>query len=102
MRMSNEQIFGFIGLVIGLAGGLFGLWYGRKMAARKNGLDERTHTIFTKSLASGWKITLLSICILFVLVLLGVKLTAAALLGILLIAHMVGWACSILYFGLVH
>lgn len=38
MKMNKEQSLVFIGLVIGLTVGVFGHWYGCKMAARKKGL----------------------------------------------------------------
>jgi hypothetical protein len=93
-------MIGFLGLFLGATGGLFGLWWGRRKAARKRGLDERYDTISTKSLATAWKITLASIYILFILVGLGIKLSAAPILGILLIVHMAGWAFSNIYFNL--
>lgn len=98
--MNFDQITGFIGLVIGISGGLFGLWYGRKMASRKRGLDERYETISIKSLANGWKISLIFIYLFFFLLLFGVQISAAATLGILLLIHMAGWAFSIVYYNL--
>ncbi len=98
--MDFEQIMGFFGLVFGVLGGLFGRWWGRRMAARKNGLDERYETIRIKSLASGWKITVISIYLLFLLLLVGFQLSTAQVLGILLLIHMGGWAFSTLYYHL--
>ncbi|KOY80355.1 hypothetical protein [Lysinibacillus macroides] len=69
---------------------------GRKRAARKNGLDKRYEEITVKSLASGWKITLISIYLLF-LVIVGVQFEV---LGILFLVHMVGWTFSIAYYHL--
>lgn len=98
--MSLEQMLGFLGIVLGISGGLFGLWWGRKMAARKNGLDERYEKITVSSLANGWKITVISIYVLFLLLIAGVQFSTAQALGILLLIHMAGWAFSTLYYNL--
>jgi len=96
--MALEQMLGFLGIVLGISGGLFGLWWGRKMAARKNGLDERYEKITVNSLANGWKITVVFIYLLFLLVIVGVQLSTAQVLGILLLIHMAGWAFSTIYY----
>ncbi len=98
--MNLEQMLAFLGLMLGALGGLFGLWWGRRMAARKNGLDERYEKIINKSLAAGWKITVCSIYLLFLLLIFGVQLTSAQVLGILLLVHMAGWAFSRVYYQL--
>jgi hypothetical protein len=98
--LSLNQMLGFLGLLLGVSGGLLGLWWGRKKAASKRGLDERYDVITTKSLALAWKITLVSIYILFILLGFGIKLTAAPILGILLLVHMAGWTFSTFYFNL--
>lgn len=93
-------MLGFLGIVLGISGGLFGLWWGRRMAARKNGLDERYEKITVSSLANGWKITVISIYALFLLLIAGVQLSTAQALGILLLIHMAGWAFSTVYYNL--
>jgi len=93
-------MLGFLGIVLGISGGLFGLWWGRRMAARKNGLDERYEKITVSSLANGWKITVISIYILFLLLIAGVQLSTAQALGILLLIHMAGWGFSTVYYNL--
>lgn len=93
-------MLGFLGIVLGISGGLFGLWWGRRMAARKNGLDERYEKITVSSLANGWKITVISIYVLFLLLIAGVQLSTAQALGILLLIHMAGWAFSTVYYNL--
>ena len=98
--MGFDQMLGFLGIVLGVSGGLFGLWWGRRLAARKNGLDERFEKITVNSLASGWKITVISIYLLFLLLIVGVKLSTAQVLGILLLIHMAGWAFSTVYYNL--
>ncbi|WP_066306974.1 hypothetical protein [Bacillus sp. FJAT-29814] len=98
--MGLDQMFGLLGLLLGGLGGAFGWWWGRRQAARKRGLDERYNIISTKSLAASWKITLVAIYILFILLNFGMKLTAAPVLGILLLIHMAGWTFSIIYYNL--
>jgi hypothetical protein len=98
--MSSDQALCLLGLLLGASGGAFGLWWGRKQAARNRGLDERYEAITTKSLATAWKITLVSIYILFILLICGLRLSAVPVLGILLLIHMAGWAFSTIYYNL--
>lgn len=97
--MGLDQILGLCGLFLGALGGGFGWWYGRRQAARNRGLDERYEIISGKSLANAWKITLVSFYLLFILVIFKVHISAAAVLGILLIVHMAGWAISTIYYN---
>lgn len=97
--MESNQILAILGLLFGASFGFFGLWWGRKKAAENRGLDERYASIMTKSFASAWKITLVSIYILFALVIFGVVMTAAEVLGILLLIHFSGWTVSIIYYN---
>jgi hypothetical protein len=96
--MGVDQVLGFLGMLLGASGGLFGLWWGRKLAARKRGIDERYESIAVKALANGWKITLIYIYVLFILLLLGIQLSVAPVLGTLLLIHMAGWAFSLVYY----
>lgn len=98
--MGLDQILALIGLLIGALCGAFGYLWGRKQAALKRGLDERYKMISLKSLANSWKITLVSIYILFLLMIFGLHLSVAPVLGILLIIHMAGWAYSTFYYNL--
>jgi len=100
--MSLEQWLGLSGLVLGLLGGGWGFWYGRRQAARQRGLDERHREITRKALAGSWVITLVGIYVLFFLYAFGASFSAAAALGILLIVHMAGWTCLQVYYNLKH
>lgn len=98
--MSLDQAGILLVILLGVFGGLIGLWWGRKQAARQRGLDERFHIISSKSQANSWKITLVAIYILFILLVCGVKLSAAPVLGIVLFVHMAGWAFSSVYYSI--
>ncbi|MEH6944102.1 hypothetical protein [Bacillus sp. JJ722] len=84
-------MLGFLVLLLGVSGGLLIHLWGKKIAARERGLDERYENNKIKSLANGWKITLISIYIIFILMLFGLELSVATVLGILLLIHMGGW-----------
>jgi len=98
--VSLDQVGVLLMILLGIFGGLLGLWWGRKQAARQRGLDERFHIISSKSQAAAWKITLVAIYILFIMMVGGVKLAAAAVLGIVLLVHMAGWAFSSVYYNI--
>lgn len=98
--MEWNQILGLIGLLVGVSGGLFGFWWGRKKSAENRGLDERYENITTKSFASAWKISLAAMYILFALLMFGLQPTTSQLLGVLLLIHMMGWAGSTFYYNL--
>lgn len=97
--MESNQILGLLGLLLGASGGLCGIWWGRKKAVENRGLDERYASITIKSFASAWKITLVSMYILFTLLIFGVEMAAVQLLGILLLIHLAGWAISTCYYN---
>ena len=96
--MNWDQIGVLLIILLGVFGGLLGVWWGRKQAARQRGLDERFHIISSKSQAAAWKFTLAAIYIMFILLACGVKLSTAPVLGILLLIHMAGWAFSSVYY----
>jgi len=98
--MSLDQVGVLLVILLGVFVGLLFLWWGRKQAARQRGLDERFHIISSKSQAASWKITLVAIYILFIMLVCGVKLSAAPVLGILLFVHMAGWAFSNVYYSI--
>ena len=80
------------GILLGITGGLFGLVYGRKKTAQNRGLDERYEEITKKALANGWKVTLVAIYVFWFLLVFGVQISVAQVLGLLLLVHMIGWA----------
>lgn len=98
--MSLDQIGVLLITLVGVFGGMLGLWWDRKQAARKRGLDERFLIISSRSKAAAWKITLVAIYILFIMIVCGVKLSAAPVLGIVLFIHMGGWALSSMYYNI--
>ncbi|MFT4412241.1 hypothetical protein ACLM5H_00140 [Fredinandcohnia humi] len=98
--MGLDQVIGLLGLGLGASGGLLGLWWGRKQAAKNRGLDERYEIISSKALGMGWKITLVALYTFFILLNFGVKLSVAPVLGILVLVHMAGWAFSLVYYHL--
>lgn len=97
--MEWDQLLGLLGLLLGLTGGLFGLWWGRKKAAENRGLDERYASITTKAFANAWKITLVALYIQFIIVIFGMDLATVEVLGTLLIIHLAGWAISMVYYN---
>jgi len=98
--MSLDQVGVLLIILLCVIGGLLGLWWGRKQAARQRGLDERYHIISSKSQAAAWKITLVTIYLLFIMMVCGAKLSVAPVLGIVLLVHMAGWAFSTVYYNI--
>ena len=88
----------FLGIMLGIFGGLLGLWLGRRAAAKQRGLDERYEMIRLKARSSSWLFTLLTVYLLFFLLLFGANLSPAPVLGVLLLIHMGSWALSIFYY----
>lgn len=92
--MDIQDIWAWIGLLGGAGGGLFGWWYGRHQAKKKRGLDELYEHIWKTSRATAWIITLVAIYVLFTLLLFGVNLHVAPVLGMLLLIHLGSWAVT--------
>ncbi|MFI8491359.1 hypothetical protein ACIGC1_00385 [Peribacillus butanolivorans] len=88
----------FLGITLGIICGLTGLWWGRRAAAKQRGLDERFDLIRTRARASSWFFPIIRTCFFFLLLLFGVKLSVAAVLGILLFIHLGSWAIFVLYY----
>lgn len=97
--MGWDQLGVLLMILLGILGGSLGMWLGRRQARLQRGLDERYDIISSKSQAAAWKVTLAVIYILlFILIVCGVKLSAAPVLGIVLFFHMAGWAFSNVYY----
>lgn len=87
------QLGGMLGLYGGMIMGLVGWWFGRKKARENRGLDEVHQHIWQKARSHSWYITLASIYFLFSLVIAGVEMSPAMILGILLLAHLRKLGC---------
>lgn len=87
----------FLGITLGIICGLTGFWWGRRAAAKQRGLDERFDLI---RLEHGHPVGFPHLLgrAFFLLLLFGVKLSAAAVLGILLFIHLGSWAIFVLYY----
>lgn len=88
------NIGALIGLYGGVVAGLMGWWYGRKKAREQRGLDELHDHVWTKAKAYSWYCTLVALYVLFSLVIFGVKISGAVILGILLMVHLTSWAMA--------
>ena len=87
----DMQLGGMLGLYGGMIMGLAGWWFGRKKARENRGLDEVYQHIWQKTRSFSWYITLTAIYLLFSLVLAGVEMSPAMILGILLLVHLGSW-----------
>ena len=88
------QLGGMLGLYGGMLMGLLGWWFGRKKARENRGLDEVYQHIWQKARSYSWYMTLAAIYFLFSLVSVGVKMSPAMVLGILLLVQLASWGFS--------
>ncbi|XQY93770.1 hypothetical protein ACNRWW_10365 [Metabacillus sp. HB246100] len=88
------QIGGMIGLYGGATFGLLAWWFGRRMAKKQRGLDELHDHIWQKARSISWFFTLAAIYILFSLVVFGIELRAAMVLGVIMIVHIASWGIT--------
>lgn len=86
------SIGGMIGLYGGILCGLLGWWFGRKKAKENRGLDELYYHIWQKARSYSWYVTLIAIYIFFSLIMFGVELSTAMVLGLILLTHLGSWA----------
>ena len=86
------NIGGMIGLYGGVICGLLGWWFGRKKARKNRGLDELYYHIWQKARSYSWYVTLGTIYVFFSLIMFGIELSTAMVLGIFLLAHLGSWA----------
>ncbi|MFS0816335.1 hypothetical protein ABC382_05070 [Lysinibacillus sp. 1P01SD] len=89
--MMELNIWGMIGLYGGVIGGLLGWWFGRKKARKNRGLDELYYHIWQKARSYSWYVTLGALYVFFTLIIFGIKLSTAMVLGILLLTHIASW-----------
>ena len=87
----SVSIGGMIGLYGGMLCGVLGWWFGRKKARENRGLDELYDHIWQKARSYSWYVTLGAIYVFFSLLIFGVELNPAMILGILLSTHLGSW-----------
>ncbi|MEY9974035.1 hypothetical protein ABH966_004444 [Lysinibacillus sp. RC46] len=85
------SIGGIIGLYGGLICGILGWWFGRKKARENRGIDELYYHIWQNAKSYSWYVTLGAIYVLFSLIMFGIELSNAMVLGILLLTHIGSW-----------
>lgn len=81
------QIGGLNGLYGGAVFGILG-WFGRRLAKKQRGLDELHDHIWQKARSISWFFTLAAFYVLFSLVIFGVELKAAMVLGVMMLVHL--------------
>lgn len=89
--MMEVSIGGIIGLYGGMICGILGWWFGRKKARENRGLDELYYYIWQKARSYSWYVTLGVIYVFFSLIMFGIELSPAMVLGILLLTHLGSW-----------
>lgn len=88
------QIAGLIGLYGGATIGILGWWFGRRLANKNRGLDELYEHIWQKARSISWYFTLVSVYIFFSLLLFGIELNLAMVLGVMLTVHLASWGIT--------
>lgn len=88
------SIGGMIGLYGGMICGLLGWWFGRRAAKKNRGLDELYYHIWQKARSISWYVTLVAIYIFFSLIVFGIDLSPAMVLGLLLLTHLGSWGIT--------
>ncbi|WP_323652962.1 hypothetical protein [Lysinibacillus xylanilyticus] len=71
--------------------GILGWWFGRKKTRENRGLDELYYHIWQNAKSYSWYVTLGAIYVLFSLIMFGIELSNAMVLGILLLTHLGSW-----------
>lgn len=88
------QIGGLIGLYGGAMIGILGWWFGRRMSKKQRGLDELHDHIWQKARSISWFFSLASMYILFTLIMFGMELRAAMVLGVIMLVHFASWGIT--------
>lgn len=88
------QIGGLIGLYGGAVIGILAWWFGRRMAKQQRGLDELHDHIWQKARSISWFFSLASMYILFTLIMFGMELRAAMVLGVIMLVHFASWGIT--------
>ncbi|WP_404460781.1 hypothetical protein [Sutcliffiella horikoshii] len=88
------QIGGLVGLYGGAVIGIIAWWFGRRMAKKQRGLDELHDHIWQKARSISWFFTLASLYILFTLIMFGMELRAAMVLGVIMLVHFASWGIT--------
>ncbi|MFE7065137.1 hypothetical protein ACFVAD_23815 [Sutcliffiella sp. NPDC057660] len=88
------QIGGLIGLYGGAVIGILSWWFGRSISKKQRGLDELHDHIWQKARSISWFFTLASIYLLFTLIMFGMELRAAMVLGVIMLVHLASWGIT--------
>lgn len=88
------QIGGLVGLYGGAMVGILAWWFGRRMAKKQRGLDELHDHIWQKARSISWFFSLASMYILFTLIMFGMELRAAMVLGVIMLVHFASWGIT--------
>ncbi|NLP52466.1 hypothetical protein [Bacillus sp. RO1] len=88
------QIGGLVGLYGGAVIGILAWWFGRRMAKKQGGLDELHDHIWQKARSISWFFSLASMYILFTLIMFGMELKAAMVLGVIMLVHFASWGIT--------
>lgn len=91
------NVGGLLGLTFGIIFGLAGLYFGKKEAKKNRGDDEVNEFIWQKTRSLSWYVTTVGIYLLLLLVLLGVEISTAKALSVLLLIHLFSWAIVGIY-----
>lgn len=90
----GAQIGGLIGLFGGLIFGLLGWYIGRKRVKNERGLDEVHDHIWLRARSYSWYATIIAIYIFFTLYILGVDMSMAMVLALLILVQLGSWGIS--------
>lgn len=84
----------YLGIYGGLLFGIAGWYFGRRAAAKNNGLDEMLAYMTAKSRSISWYFTIAAIYVLLSLEVFGLSIGTIPALAILLFVHLGSWGLS--------